>query len=88
MPNRIFCDLCRSERLSRSGSWRHSAGLRLQNPPFHFLIACCSSPDTPMDCQALGAPRLMGQEKPDLTSSGTMAVNQRWPRRGTRHHLH
>jgi len=44
--------------------------------------------DTPMDCQALGALRLMGQEKPDLTSSGTMAVNQRWPRRGTRHHLH
>ena len=41
-----------------------------------------------MDCQALGAPRLMGQEKPDLTSSATMAVKQRWPRRGTRHHLH
>ena len=43
--------------------------------------------DTPMDCQALGAPRLMGQEKPDLSSSGTMALNQRWPRRGTHHHL-
>ena len=46
------------------------------------------SGDTPMDCQVLGALRLMGQEKPDLTSSATMAVNQRWPRRGTRHHLH
>jgi len=34
------------------------------------------SPGTPMDCQAL-APRLMGQEKPDLTSSGTLALNQR-----------
>lgn len=44
--------------------------------------------DTPMDCQALGAPRVMGQEKPDLASSATMAVNQRWPRRGTHHHLH
>lgn len=41
-----------------------------------------------MDCQALGAPRVMGQEKPDLASSATMAVNQRWPRRGTHHHLH
>ena len=27
------------------------------------------------------------QEKPDLTTSATMAVNQHWLRRGTRHHL-
>lgn len=40
-----------------------------------------------MDCQALRAPRQIGQEKPDLTTSATMAVNQYWLRRGTRHHL-
>jgi hypothetical protein len=43
--------------------------------------------NTPMDCQDLRAPRQIGQEKPDLTTSATMAVNQHWPRRGTRHHL-
>ena len=40
-----------------------------------------------MYCQALRAPRQIGQEKPDLTTSATMAVNQYWLRRGTRHHL-
>ena len=61
--------------------------LRLCQKAWMVSLRHVALDDTPIDCQALGPSPLMREEKPDLNSSVTMAVIQRWPGRGSRHHL-